>query len=376
MLKRTIQSEITKYLFKGRIIVLYGPRRVGKTTISRQILNDYSGKTRYINCEEPDVQAAFMSKTSQDMRQFLGDVDLVVMDEAQAIKDIGLKLKLLVDTYNDLQIIATGSSSFELSNSVIEPLTGRKYEFMLYPFSVNEIRAELDATEIRRRFDDMLRYGLYPDVFNSDYRDVEVLLKELTSSYMFKDIFKFQGIRNPEFLMRLLQTLALELGKEVSFTELAGTLSMDKKTVARYVELLEKAFVIFRLTPLSRNLRKELGKNRKIYFYDLGVRNSLINNYNQLELRNDVEALWENFVILERKKLMDNMQRTYSSYYWRTYDQKSIDYVEEMEGKILAKDLYWDESSKGKEQSEFMEAYEGSEFGSVGEDNVLEFVSE
>jgi hypothetical protein len=245
---------------------------------------------------------------------------------------------------------------------------------MLYPFSVNEISQDMDDIEIKRHLDDFLRYGLYPDVYNSKYTKSEEILKELTGSYLFKDIFKFKGIRNPEFLLKLLQILALEIGNEIAFTELAGATSMDKKTVGRYIDLMEKAFIIFRMPPLSRELTQELGKTRKIYFYDLGLRNSLLNNFNQLELRNDVEQLWENFVVLERMKYLKNAQKSYNRFFWRTYDHKTIDYIEERDGQLFAYDLFWDEKNMGKEYKMFEEAYRVGGFQRVGPETGWEAV--
>jgi hypothetical protein len=370
LIKRYIQLKIEDELFKGKVVILYGARQVGKTTLVKQIAKKYDGE--YFNCEEPEIQAAFADKGSQDIRQFLGKGDLFVLDEAQSIENIGRKLKILVDAYPDLQIIATGSSSFELANQVVEPLTGRKITFMLYPLSVLELEQKYKEQDLRRRLDDFLRFGTYPEVVNKDYNSVENYIKEIAGSYLFRDIFRYKEVKSSEFLMKLLQALALQMGNEVSYTELANLLGADKKTIARYIDLFEKAFILFKLPPLSRNLRKELSKKRKIYFYDLGIRNSLINNFNQLDLRTDVGAIFENFFIVERMKKLSFDRQGYNKYFWRTHDQKEIDYVEDFDGILSAYELKWSPSKKVSLPKDFAESYEGSEFEIVNKENIFE----
>ena len=331
IIKRTIESEIHAKLWQGKIIVIYGPRRSGKTTLAKQILEQFKGK--YINCEEPVFQSIFNdTASSYELRQALGSSDFVVLDEAQSIKNIGRKLKLIIDNYPNLQIIATGSSSFDLANNIIEPLTGRKLEFILYPISIQELVDNNRYDYSLESVSSFLRYGMYPAILNKNFIDVEDDLAELTSSYLFKDILQHQYIKNPDILKKLLQALALQLGNEVSYNELANLVGIDKNTVITYLDLLEKSFIIFRLNPFSRNLRKELSKNRKIYFFDLGIRNALLNQFGSTQLRTDVGALWENFCILERKKFLENNRVNKNMYFWRTYDQKEIDLIEEKNG--------------------------------------------
>jgi uncharacterized protein len=333
IIKRSIQSQIELKLNKGKIIIIYGPRRSGKTTLSKELIKKYGGS--YFNCEEPYIQSKFNEDaSSEDLWSSLGKAKLIVLDEAQSIINIGRKLKLLIDNFPNIQIIATGSSSFDLSNKIIEPLTGRKYEFILYPVSIIElIDSGLYNFDIGN-LETFLRFGMYPSVIDKPYYESQEELIEITSSYLFKDILQYQNIKNPDILRKLLQALALQIGNEVSYNELANLVGIDKNTVITYLDILEKSFIIFRLNPISRNLRKELSKNRKIYFFDLGIRNALLNQFGEINLRNDVGGLWENFCILERKKYLDNNKLYKNLYFWRTYDQKEIDLVEEKDGKF------------------------------------------
>jgi hypothetical protein len=271
---------------------------VGKTTLIRALQEKYAADALYLNCDEPDIRSALTDRTSTELRRLIGNKPLVLIDEAQRVKNIGLTLKLLVDNYPGIQVVATGSSSFDLSNDISEPLTGRKVEFKLYPLSVAELLTQQSPLEFQRLLGYYLRYGMYPGVLASD-KPAEALL-EISKSYLYKDILEYQTVKNPDLLRRLLQALALQIGSELSYNELGAMLGIDRGTAARYLSLLERGFVVFQLAPFSRNLRKELGKLRKVYFYDLGVRNALINNFNPAELRQDMGALWENYLISER----------------------------------------------------------------------------
>ena len=282
----------------------------------------------YINCDELDIKDALTNKTSTELKYFIGNRKLVIIDEAQRVKNIGLTLKLLADNFPNIQIIATGSSSFELSNSVIEPLTGRKLEFYLYPLSAGELKTIYSDLEINRLLENLIIYGMYPEiVLDGDNR--EVSLKELARSYSYKDISTYQNIKNHDALIKLLQALALQAGSEVSYNELSNLLGIDKKTVENYIQILEKAFIIFRLTSFNTNKRNELKRLRKIYFYDTGIRNALINNLNPLNLRQDTGALWENYIISERIKFLKNSGMDRRSYFWRTLIKQEVDYIEE-----------------------------------------------
>jgi len=372
MIKRTIQDNIEKVLFKGKIVVIYGARQVGKTTLIKEIQKKYGGNASYFNCDEPDIRRAFMNKTSTEIKAFLGNEKLVIIDEAQRVKNIGLTLKLIVDNFPSIQVIATGSSSFDLSNEITEPLTGRKYEFYLYPISLEELKEMYSDLEITRILERRMIFGMYPEIVMAD-DDAENKLKNIAASYLYKDVLQYQNIKNPEVLNKLLSALALQIGNEVSYNELASIAGVDKKTAANYIQLLEKTFVIFRLSPFSRNLRNELKKMRKIYFYDTGIRNALINNFNSLDLRTDKGALWENFMISERIKYNNNRGKSKNVYFWRTHTQKEIDYLEEYEGKLEGYEFKWEKDNFAKPK-EFLEAYKNSAVELINKNNFQRFV--
>jgi predicted AAA+ superfamily ATPase len=372
VIKRTIQQRIEDRLFKEKVIILYGARQVGKTTIVREIEKKHQSDSIYFNCDEPDIRQRFENKTSTFLKELIGNKKIVIIDEAQRIRDIGLILKLIVDNFKDVQVIATGSSSFDLANRTAEPLTGRKYEFYLYPLSIEELNPQKDKLIIDRTLENRMIYGSYPEVIVKP-EDSKENVKLIAKSYLYKDILQYQKIKNPDILNRLLQLLALQIGSEVSYNELSNSLDIDKKTVASYIEILKKSFVIFELNPFSRNLRNELKKMRKIYFFDLGVRNALINNFNQLDLRTDSGQIWENFIISERMKLNNNHGIDYNTYFWRTHDKKEIDYVEEKNGKLFGYEI---KSGKGKISGAdlFLETYKESEIKLINRDNYNEFI--
>lgn len=372
MIKRTIQDSVEKVLFKGKIIVIYGARQVGKTTLVKEIQKKYGEDSNYFNCDEPDIRRAFTDKTSTELKAFLGNKKLVIVDEAQRVKNIGLTLKLIVDNFPAIQIIATGSSSFDLSNEIAEPLTGRKYEFYLYPISLEELKSIYSDLEITRILGSRMIFGMYPEIIAAA-DDAGKKLKNIAESYLYKDVLQYQNIKNPEVLNKLLSALALQIGNEVSYNELSAIVGVDKKTVANYIQLLEKTFVIFRLSPFSRNLRHELKKMRKIYFYDTGIRNALINNFNSLNLRTDIGALWENFMISERVKYNNNRGKAKNIYFWRTHFGKEIDYVEETEGKLEGYEFKWGKDNFTKPK-EFLETYKNSAIELVNKNNFQKFV--
>ncbi len=372
LIKRSIQKNIEKVLFKNKIIIIYGARQVGKTTLVKEIQKKYPDSL-YLNCDEPDIRAALTNRTSTEIKSFLGSKKFIIIDEAQRVRDIGLTLKLIIDTYLNIQIIATGSSSFDLSNKIIEPLTGRKYEFYLYPFSLEELLTTYSALEVKRIIEQRIIFGMYPEIVFSG-QEAKDKLKNITQSYLYKDVLQFQNIKNAEAIEKLLQALALQIGNEVSYNELAQTTGIDKKTVASYIQILEKAFIVFRLPPFSRNLRNELKKLRKIYFFDTGVRNALINNLNQLNVRQDTGSLWENFVIAERIKYNRNNGLEKNIYFWRTIEGKEIDYLEESGGKIKGLEIKWTEKKKLKIPQLFLETYPGSEVEILNRNNYLELI--
>lgn len=374
ILPRIIQKKIEKSLFQRKIIIIYGARQVGKTTLVNKILSSHKEKSRYLNCELLSVQQGLETAEAEKLKKFLGDYKLVVLDEAQKVKNIGAILKILNDTYPDIQIIATGSSSFDLANKTGEPLTGRAIRFILYPFSLEEIKQEYDLFTVESKLENLLRFGSYPEVFFSTEEKAKERLNEIASNYLYKDIFALEGIKKSSSLVNLLQLLALQLGNEVSYQELAKNLGISRLTVQKYIDLLEQSFVVFTLRAFSRNLRKEIAKSVKIYFYDLGIRNSLIQNYNSVNLRNDVGALWENFMISERIKYLSYHQIYVNHYFWRTYDQKEIDLVEERDGRLFGYEFKWDKG-KFSAPKEFLKTYQNSTAELITKNNYHDFLS-
>ena len=371
---REIEKRVLGKLFKKKIIIIYGARQVGKTTLVKDLLKKYPEKSLYLNCDELDVRNSLTDKTSTEIKAFLGENKLIVLDEAQRVRDIGLTLKLMVDNFPELQIVATGSSSFELSNKIIEPLTGRKFEFYLYPISYNELKKYYaSALELRRRLERRIVYGMYPEVILHSGEEEKEVVKSITSSYLYKDILAFQNIKNPEVLEKLLQALALQLGNEVSYNELSQIVGVDKNTISNYIQILEQSFVIHRLSPFSRNIRNELKKLRKIYFWDTGVRNALINNFNALDLRQDTGALWENFLINERIKNNHNKNMDVNKYFWRTHSQQELDYIEEDGGKIRAFEFKW-KKQKFRPPSLFVDNYKQATVELIHNENFEKFL--
>src|SRR3989338_2975635 len=372
IIKREIQDLIEKRLFKGKIIIIYGARQVGKTTLVKELIKKYGDELSYYSGDDFDVRDKLADKTSAQLNSFLKNKKFVVIDEAQRIKNIGLSLKLMIDNNPQIQIIATGSASFELANKIAEPLTGRVYEYYLYPFSLEELKLLYNDLEIERLLEHFMVYGSYPDVAQSGEAAGEKI-KLIAKSYSYKDMLSFQRLKNPEILEKLLQALALQIGNEVSYNELSGLVGIDKVTVASYIRILEQNFIIFRLRPFSRNLRNELKKLRKIYFYDTGLRNALINNLNPLHLRQDAGGLWENFIISERIKFNSSRGLNGNIYFWRTKRGAEIDYLEETNGELSAFEFKWNKG-KAKRPKVFLEAYPGSAFETVSRENYRGFV--
>ena len=371
LIPRILQQEIESVLFKNKVILIFGARQVGKTTLLREIQKKYPDNSVYLNCDEPDIRASFTNATSTALGALIKGKKLVLLDEAQRVNNIGLTLKLMVDNFSEIQVIATGSSAFELSSKTVEPLTGRKHEFFLFPFSVEELKQVKPAFELKRLLPQMMIYGLYPEVEERS-GDAENIVKELARSYSYKDVLQYQGIRNPELLEKLLQAVALQIGNEVSYNELGRVVGANRITVMNYLNILEKAFIIFRLRPYSRNQRKELSKMHKIYFYDTGIRNALISNFNPLQMRADAGALWENFWISERIKNNNNRARDVNKYFWRTYSQQEVDYVEEAGGKLHGFECKWSESKKAKVPSEWAALYSTADYQIVTPDSFFD----
>ena len=373
MINRKIEKNIVENLFKGKVIIIYGARQVGKTTLVKKIADDYKGQSSYFNCDLISVQDALSIPEANRIKDFLGDHNIIILDEAQRIKNIGLTLKILIDTYPELQIIATGSSSFDLANEINEPLTGRKIVFNLFPLSVEEIMGDNGFLYIDSKLEKILRYGTYPDVFFSEDKEAASKLEEIASSYLFKDILSFDKIKKSSIIVKLLQLLALQVGSEVSYNELATKLGINRITVEKYIDILEQCFILFRINSFSRNLRNEISKSIKIYFYDLGVRNILIKNLNPLDIRNDAGFLWENFCILERMK-RNKYNNIFANYYfWRTYNQKGINFIEERDGKLFAYEFKLNKE-QSKAPSIFLETYKNSQYQTINRENYYKFL--
>ncbi len=376
IIKRSIYDLILNRLKDrkdNKIIIVYGARQVGKTTLVKSLLAKSELKSEYFNCDYLDVQNLFSYENASHFENTVKNYGLIVLDEAQRIKNIGMVLKILHDEFPYLKVIATGSSSFDLSNMVNEPLTGRKITYSLYPLTYKELTSADSAVIARRKLERVLRFGSYPSVILNDDQKAFENLNEIVSSYLFRDIFAFQQLKKPEVLTSLLRLLAFQVASEVSFTELANKLRVDQTVVQRYIQLLEDGFIIFRLNAFKRNLRNEIGKSRKIYFWDNGVRNMLIQNFNPLNLRDDLGALWENYCVSERHKFLNyHLPRTTNSYFWRTYNQKEIDLVEEKENRLKAFEFKWNPNRQVRFPSDFRRAYPQAEFKVITPENFGE----
>ena len=372
LFQRILQETIENALFKGKVIILYGARRTGKTTLVKQLLKKQPEYTQYINCELQEFKEALSTTNSVLLKDFIGKNRLIIMDEAQHIDNIGYILKVLVDTFPHVQFIATGSSSFELSAKISEPLTGRLRQYLLLPLSAEELRQQFNLIEIQAMLPNIMRFGLYPQVFTATGNERIEELTEISTNYLYKDILQFENLKKPELVSRLLRAIALQTGSEASYNELAQLTGTNVHTVKRYLELLEKNFIIYRLGSFSRNLRKEINKSQKFYFYDLGIRNAIIRNYNEPELRTDSGSLWENFCISERIKYNENHRNFANTYFWRTYDQKEIDYIEEASGMLRCYEFKYNPKTKRKIPAEFLATYPGSTFGVISPDNFYE----
>ena len=373
MILRKLKHVIKGQLFNGKAIVLIGARQVGKTTLLNQLAQESEQPVLMLNCDEPEVRILLENTNISQLKLLIGNNKLIIIDEAQKVKNISLTLKLFVDNFKDLQVIATGSSAFELHNRLNEPLTGRKLEYQLYPISSGEIIETYGLLEEKRTLENRLIYGSYPDILMHP-EQARKYLTELTQSYLYKDIFSIGDIRKPELIEKLAQALAFQIGSEVSTNELANMLQTDNKTIDKYIDLLEKSYVVFRLGGLNRNLRNELKKSKKIYFYDTGVRNAVIQQFAPVQLRNDMGALWENFFIAERKKRNQYDEKFCNSYFWRTNQQQEIDLIEETDGQMTAFEMKWNTSKKAHFPKSFLDAYPVKETIVVTPDNYLNYL--
>ncbi len=374
LLHRSLQQTIENKLFKGKAIVLVGARQVGKSTLFRQIL-DGRDSVLTLNCDNSNTRALLENAQLSDLQRLVGDSRIVVIDEAQRIKGSGLTMKLITDNMPQVQLLITGSSSFMLQGALNEPLTGRKYEYHLYPFSTQELYNNLGYLNTQSMLESRLIFGSYPDIVNNA-DDSRELLMNLSGSYMYQDLLSMESVRKPVLIEKLLVALALQVGSEVSYNELAQTVGSDAKTIEKYIDLLEKCYILFRLPALSRNMRSELKHGKKIYFYDNGIRNALIQNLNPLSLRNDAGALWENFVISEFIKTNHYNGRYANYYFWRTTSQQEIDFVEERDGLLRLYEMKWNpKKSTAKAPAEFTKAYGQMPFTVVTPDNYIDILT-
>ncbi|MBI4431781.1 MAG: ATP-binding protein [Candidatus Omnitrophica bacterium] len=367
--------KLQKLAIPSKVALVYGPRRTGKTTLLEHFIQGLHEPHHLVSGEDVFIQQVLSSQSIDKLKSFVGQKKWLIIDEAQKIPNIGLNLKLIIDHIPDIRVIATGSSSFDLASQVGEPLTGRKWTLRLFPLSQLELKETENTAQTKARLESRLIYGSYPDVVLCEDDEIRKrYLKEIISSYLYKDILELEGLKHSDKLVRLLQLLAFQIGKEVSFTELGTQLAMSKNTVDRYLDLLEKAFVVYKLGGFSRNLRKEVSKNPRYYFYDTGVRNALIQNFNSLDLRNDVGQIWENYLVMERLKKQEYTGITCSNYFWRTYDRKEVDWIEEREGKLFAYEFKWRPSSKTSPPNDFIQAYPSTRFECVDSENYLKFI--
>ncbi len=373
MINRLQKEQIEGLLDKGKAIIVIGARQVGKSTLLKDIFGD-KDNVMWLNGDDMDVQQLFTNMTSSRLRAILGNSKYVVVDEAQRIPDVGLRLKLITDQIPEVQVIATGSSSFELTAKVNETLTGRKREIRMFPLTYAEMVAHSNLLEEHRMIPHRMVYGYYPEVVTSPGDEMTVL-RELTDSYLYKDIMMLDSISKPDKLKQLIRALAFQIGEQVSYNEVGQLVGLDSKTVERYVDILEKNFIVFRLGSFSRNLRNELKLSRKIYFWDLGVRNAVISNFTHLENRTDIGALWENFVISERMKQHAIQGNWVNTWFWRTQQQKEIDLIEEGNGTLQAFEFKWNPSKANiKVPESFAKAYPNTSFTVISQHNVDEFL--
>ena len=374
MITRALQKRIEEKLFKGKAIIVIGARQVGKSTLFQQITEGLDMPVLSLNCDEPEVREMLTDINTNALKLLVGNNRLVMIDEAQRVPYIGMTLKRMTDNLHNVQLMVTGSSSFELQNRLNEPLTGRKYEYHLYPISTGELLEHGGLLAIRQSLESRLIYGSYPDIVNHA-DEAKELLMNIAGSYLYKDLLALEDIRRPALLEKLLVALALQVGSEVSYNEIAQTVGTDSKTVEKYIDLLEKCYIVFRLSAFNRNLRTELKKSKKIYFYDNGIRNAVIQNFSPLAMRNDAGALWENFFISERIKANEYAGRYAKSYFWRTTQQQEIDYIEEADGQFTAFEMKWNPRKRATAlPASFLKTYSVAQSAVITPENYMEWL--
>jgi len=376
MIKRQIFNKVLDRVEPGKVVVIYGSRRVGKTTLLNQLIKEIKSDYLLVNGQERRVKKWLGSQDSSIMRKYLGDNQVLLIDEAQYVNQIGLNLKILVDAMPEIKVVATGSSSFELANQVGEPLVGRKWQFILYPLAQLELGLSEDKMDVEANLENRLVFGSYPEVVMENSLDKKRdILNSIVDGYILKDLLVLENLKKGYKLISLLKLLAFQIGKEVSLSELSNNLNMSFHTVEKYLYLLEQVFVIMRVGGFSRNLRKEVSKNSRYYFYDNGIRNALIENFNDLNLRNDVGQLWENYLFMERLKKGSYVGPMANRYFWRTYDRKEIDLIEERGGKLYGYEFKWSERKKVKPPKDWLGTYDNASFEVITPENYLEFIT-
>ncbi|MEK7167157.1 MAG: ATP-binding protein [Patescibacteria group bacterium] len=373
MLKR-IYDNLEKTLKQNKVLIIYGPRRVGKTTLLNNFLSQTKLNYKFDSGDSIRIQNILSSNNFSEILDYVSGYELIAIDEAQQIPNIGAGLKIIVDQCSKIFVIATGSSSFDLSQQVGEPLTGRKNTIILYPISQKELNLKYNKYELKEQLEDFLIFGSYPEILTAKTKKAkQTILNELVDSYLLKDILSLEKVKSPQVLLNLLKLLAFQIGSQVSVNELAAQLKLDIKTVDRYLDLLEKSFIILKISGFNRNLRKEIAKKSKYYFLDNGIRNAVISQFNKLENRNDVGALFENFIILERikKQFFNNFNKFY---FWRTYDQQEIDFIEERNGKLFGYEIKWGINKRIKPPKDWFKTYDNAEFKVINRNNYLDFI--
>ncbi|MCI5681627.1 MAG: ATP-binding protein [Paludibacteraceae bacterium] len=374
MIQRTLQTVIAKYIGKGKAILLVGARQVGKSTLFRLLTDSMASPVLWLNCDQSTTQTLLTNPSLMDLRMLIATNKTIVIDEAQRVENIGLTLKLITDNFPEVQLLVIGSSSLGLHDRLNEPLTGRKIEYFLFPISTEEIYRAEGVIAVKERLPKRLIYGSYPDVLYGALPQ-EKALRELAESYLYKDVLEIEGLRKPAVLQKLLTALALQVGSEVSYNELSRTVGIDSKTIEKYIDILEKCFIVFRLNSYSRNLRTELTKGKKIYFYDLGIRNAILSNFSPIDMRMDIGALWENFFIVERMKYNHYADRAVNTYFWRTSDKQEIDYIEESNGELHLFEMKWNAKKQNtKIPNQFLNTYHPAHSDIITPDNYLQFL--
>lgn len=374
MIKRSLQKELESELHNGKALLLLGARQVGKTTLLKQLQENLEENVLWMNCDIKVTRDTLSNCNFTELKMLIGENKTVIIDEAQRVADIGLTLKLITDNFPDVQLLVSGSSAFELRNRLNEPLTGRKFEYQLFPISTQEIYQSEGLISVKQRLESRLIFGSYPNVICNPGKAKKTLM-ELTESYLYKDILELEGIRKSAVLDKLLVALALQVGSEVSYNELSKTVGIDSKTIEKYINILEKCYIVFQLNSFNRNIRTELTKGKKIYFYDNGIRNAVIQNFAPLSMRNDNGALWENFFISERLKNNHYSQRYVRSYFWRTTEKQEIDYIEETDGQLHLFEMKWNEKKgNSKLPNIFLETYHPNSTNIITPANYLQWL--